>query len=209
MPWSNELVTSLYWTGLRGVRTVAPAMKHFRTLLLSGFLTLCALSAQAQARSAQAVSADDAHDAVARGAFVVDLRSASAFDMGHLPSAVSLASDTAALPVSQLSQVLSQAGIDTSRTVVVVGEAGDANAAALWQRLAQVSSGRVLWLVGGVTEWQMRGFALSTERVAHAPVPQFLTPFQMSRDAVRMAGSKVRSSPLLERDLSIKVALAP
>jgi rhodanese-related sulfurtransferase len=182
-------------------------MKHIRTLLISGFFTLFALSVQA--RTAQAVSADDAHDALARGAFVVDLRSASEFEKGHLPLAVPLASDAARLPLTQLAEVLSQAGVDTSRTVLVVGEAGDANAAALWQRLAQVSSGRVLWLVGGVTEWQMRGFALSTERVAHAPVPQFLTPFQLPRDAVRMAGSKVRSSPLLERDLSIKVALAP
>jgi rhodanese-related sulfurtransferase len=209
MPGSNELVTSLYWTDPKGLRRVAAAMKHFRTLLISGFLSFFALSVQAQTRTAQAVSADDAHNAVARGAFVVDVRSAPAFDQGHLPLAVSLASDAAALPLAQLAQVLSQAGIDTSRTVVVVGEAGDANAAALWQRLAQVSSGRVLWLVGGVTEWQMRGYALSTERVTHAPVPQFLTPFQMPRDAVRMAGSKVRSSPLLERDLSIKVALAP
>jgi 3-mercaptopyruvate sulfurtransferase SseA len=182
-------------------------MKHIRTLLIAGLSMLLALSAQA--RTAQAVSADDAHDAMARGAFVVDLRSAAAFEKGHLPLAVSIANDAASLPIAQLAQVLSQAGIDTSRTVLVVGEAGDANAAALWQRLAQVSAGRVLWLVGGVTEWQMRGFALSTERVVHAAVPQFLTPFQQPRDGVRMAGSKVRSSPLLERDLSIKVALAP
>lgn len=165
------------------------------------------LSAAVQAGQAIAVSADDAHAAVVHDAFVVDVRSASAFAQGHLPRATSLPSNMAQLPLAELSRLLSQAGIDSSRTMLVVGEAGDVQAQALWQRLAQVTSGRVLWLVGGVQEWQMRGHALTTDVSTRAPVPQFLAPFDAPSNASRMAGSKVRTSALLERNWPVQVAV--
>ena len=175
------------------------------TLLLS-----LAFAATAYAGSASAVSADDARVAVSQGAYVLDVRPALQFSAGHLPLAASVPHTAATLPLTDLATLLSQAGVDSSRTMLIVGDAGDTNAQALWQRLTQVTSGRVLWLVGGVQEWQMRGHALTTQTVVRPPVPQFLAPFdaQSKNDqSTRMAGSKVRTSALLEQDLPVQLAL--
>jgi rhodanese-related sulfurtransferase len=163
-------------------------------------------AAHAHAGQATAVSADDAQAAVAQGAYVMDVRAAEQFAAGRLPQAASLPANSAALPVPELAALLSKAGVDSSRTMLVVGDAGDANAQALWLRLAQVTSGRVLWLVGGVPEWQMRGHALTVQLEARLPVPQYLVAFDAQNSASRMAGSRVRSSALLERSSSIRVA---
>jgi rhodanese-related sulfurtransferase len=185
------------------VHTVA-AMKSFAHLFAALFLCV---SAASQAGQASAVSADDAHNAIVQGAFVVDVRSASDFAHGHLPQAASLPVNAAQLPLTDLAAALSKAGVDSSRTMLIVGDAGDAQAQALWQRLSQVTSGRVLWLVGGVQEWQMRGHTLSLDVAKRLPVPQFLTSFDAPAQAARMAGSKVRTSALLERNLPVQVAL--
>ncbi len=169
------------------------------------------LASPAHAGQATAVSADDAHTALVQGAYVVDVRGIEAFAQGHLAQAASLPADAAQLPLQQLAALLSQAGIDTSRTMLVMGDAGQPQAQALWQRLASVTSGRVLWLVGGVQEWQMRGHALTAAVAARQRVPQFLVAFDAASDAPahasRMAGSRVRTSALLERDLPVQLAL--
>jgi rhodanese-related sulfurtransferase len=182
-------------------------MTLIRTLFLSALFMAAAWPAQA--RMAYAVSADAAHDALARGAFVVDVRSAAAFEQGHLPQAAQLDRDIAQMATPDLAAALSQAGVDTSRTVLVVGEAGDANAQALVSRLVQVSAGRVLWLVGGVAEWQMRGYALSKDRAVRAPVPQFFAPIDAPAQSVRMAGSKMRSTALFDRASETQWAFKP
>ena len=205
MPNPSEHLTTLYWTLARRLRTVAPMLKFFSRFLLVAFAGFFA-STMALAGPALAVSADDAQAAVSQGAYVLDVRNASQFAAGHLPQAVQLPTDAAQRPLNELAALLSQAGADSSRTLLIVGEAGDSNAQALWQRLAQVASGRVLWLVGGVTEWQMTGRALSQDTVAHKAVPQFLTPFEAQPSKSNMAGGRVRSSQLLERNLQIKVA---
>ncbi|TAG26824.1 MAG: rhodanese-like domain-containing protein [Burkholderiales bacterium] len=169
-------------------------------------LSLC-VSANVFAGQASAVSADDAHSAIVQGAFVVDVRAASEYAQGHLPQAVSLPTNAAQLSLFELAAALSKAGVDSSRTMLVVGDAGATDAQALWQRLAQITSGRVLWLVGGVQEWQMRGHVLSRDVSTRLPVPQFLVPFDAPANAARMAGSKVRTSALLERNLAIQLAL--
>jgi 3-mercaptopyruvate sulfurtransferase SseA len=177
-----------------------------KTALILAASVALLLAPLAQAGQASVVSADDAQSAVVQGAHVVDVRSSEAFAQGHMPQATSLPRLAAQLSLDQLATLLSQAGVDSSRTVLVMGNAGDADAHALWERLAQVSSGRVLWLVGGVQEWQMRGLALTTETSARPPVPQFLTPFDAPSSASRMAGSKVRTSALLERNLTVQLA---
>ncbi|NJS35619.1 MAG: rhodanese-like domain-containing protein [Brachymonas sp.] len=180
---------------------------RFCALLVSSFTAgALLLATPAQAGQALAVSAQAADQAVSQGAFVLDLRSAAAFASGRLPHAVNLPSDAASLPLTVLAQLLSAAGADSSRTLLIVGEAGDLNAYALWQRLGAVASGRVLWFVGGVQEWQLTGRTLTVESSTHQPVPQFLTPFQPEPTRTRMAGSRVRSSDLLERDLTVKIA---
>jgi rhodanese-related sulfurtransferase len=192
------------------VFTVRPIMRlhaSFFSSLAAAVTVLFALFvSSAQAGQASVVSADDAQAALSNGAFVLDVRSEAQFAAGHLRSAARLPTDSATRPLNELAALLSQAGADTSRTVLIVGEAGDANAQALWQRLAGVASGRVLWLVGGVTEWQMTGRPLSQEAVTHKAVPQFLAPFHAVPSSSRMAGSRVRSSELLERNLRINVA---
>ena len=205
MNFSYEHLISRYWTSIGTVLKVTFIMKKF-TCVLAATLGLL-LTTSTQAGQVGAVSADDAQTAVAHGAIVVDLRPASDFSLGHLPQAVSLPPDAAHLPLPRLAALLSQAGVDTSRSVLVVGEAGDANAQALWQRLTQVASGHVLWLVGGVPEWQMRGYALTSAVATRPAVPQFLTPFDAPASASRMAGGRVRTSALLERSLATALAL--
>jgi rhodanese-related sulfurtransferase len=177
-------------------------MKRFALSVCLSFFAFAS-----QAGQASAVSADDAQTAIAQGAFVVDVREASAFAQGRLPQASSLPAVAAQLPVGELAHLLSAAGVDSSRTILVVGDAGDEKAQALWQRLSGLTSGRVLWLVGGVQEWQLRGYALTQQVPSRLPVPQFLAPFDVQPSNSRMAGSRVRTSALLERDLPVKLAL--
>ncbi len=205
MPISSEHLTTLYWTLPQRLRTVAPMLKFLPRFLLALTSGLIAATT-ALAGPALAVSADDAQAAVSQGAYVLDVRSAAQYASGHLPSAALLPSDSAQRPLNELAGLLSAAGADSSRILLIVGEAGDANAQALWQRLASVASGRVLWFVGGVQEWQMTGRPLSQDVVAQKAVPQFLTPFEVQPSKASMAGGRVRSSHLLERDLQIKVA---
>jgi rhodanese-related sulfurtransferase len=201
---TSEHLTTLYWTRLSGLLKVQVMLKFLSSLLALASVVLTSVAAHAG--QAQAVSADDAQLALSQGAYVLDVRSASQFAAGHLAAAALLPSDAAHRPLAELAALLSQAGADSSRTLLIVGEAGDANAQALWHRLAQVASGRVLWLVGGIAEWQMTGRPLSKDVVAHKAVPQFLAPFEADPNKASMAGGRVRSSQLLERDLQIKVA---
>jgi rhodanese-related sulfurtransferase len=207
---SSEHLTTLYWTLGAAMFKVHPIMTLrttcFSSLIAVLTLLFSLLASSAHAGQALAVSADDAHAALSKGAFVLDVRSEAQFTAGHLRSASRLPADTATRSLNELAALISQAGADSSRTILIVGEPGDANAQALWQRLASVVSGRVLWLVGGVAEWQMTGRPLSEEAVTHKAVPQFLTPFDAQAASSRMAGSRVRSSELLERNLRINVA---
>jgi rhodanese-related sulfurtransferase len=185
--------------------TLCPAMHRLiRTLAvvcLSAASALCCLHANANGH--EAVSADAAALALAHGATVVDVRSAQAYAQGHLPSAALLPQDAARLSVAKLERLLSDAGIDLSRTVLVVGEPGDANAQALWQTLSAYATGRVLWLVGGATEWQMTGRALSTQVAAVKAVPQHLVALQAEPVHTRMAGHLLRASTALGSTVSV------
>jgi 3-mercaptopyruvate sulfurtransferase SseA len=142
----------------------------------------------------QAVSADAAAQALAQGATVVDVRSAPHYSAGHVAGAAWLPRDAATRPIAQLERLVSEAGIDLSRTVLVVGEPGDAHAQALWQTLGRYATGRVLWLVGGTLEWQMRGYALATHSAALPAVPQHLVALQAEPAQARMAGAAWRAS---------------
>ncbi len=161
------------------------------TLCLFAASTLSSLHARASGH--EAVSADAAALALAQGASVVDVRSAAAYAQGHLHGAARLPQDAAHLSVTKLERLLSDAGIDLSRTVLVVGEPGDANAQALWQTLSAYATGRVLWLVGGATEWQMTGRALSQQVQAAKAVPQYLVRLQAEPLQARMAGHALRA----------------
>jgi 3-mercaptopyruvate sulfurtransferase SseA len=180
-------------------------MNHLSRAVALVFLAVGSVlsSMPASAAGHEAVSADVAAQALAQGATVVDVRSAGAFAQGHVPTAVRLPSDAAAQPVKALAHVLSNAGVDLSRTVLVVGEPGDANAQALWHTLSAYATGRVLWLVGGATEWQLRGYALSTQASAAQAVPQHWVRLYPEPEQVRMAGQALRASAVPERRVSL------
>lgn len=161
----------------------------------------------AQSAGHEAVSANAAAQAIAHGASVVDVRSASAYAQGHMPQAVHLPSDAAAQSIEVLQRWVSDAGADLSRTVLVVGEPGDANAQALWHRLSGYATGRVLWLVGGTTEWQMTGRALSVSAVHVKAVPQYLVRLHSAPADARMAGHSVRAAALPAIEISQVVVL--
>jgi 3-mercaptopyruvate sulfurtransferase SseA len=182
-----------------------PVMHRFaRTFAIVCLLATSALAClQASAAGHEAVSADSAAQALALGATVADVRSTQAYAQGHLPSAALLPQDAASLSVAKLERLLSNAGIDLSRTVLVVGEPGDANAQALWQTLSAYATGRVLWLVGGATEWQMTGRALSTQVAAAKAVPQYLVRLQTEPAQTRMAGHALRASAALDLRVSL------
>jgi 3-mercaptopyruvate sulfurtransferase SseA len=152
----------------------------------------CMAHSPAHSAGHDAVSADAAAVALAQGATVVDVRSAAAFEQGHLPSAVHWSLGTADTPAA-LARFVSQAGVDLSRTVLVVGEPGDARAQALWHTLGSYATGRVLWLVGGTTEWRMTGRSLSTQTTAAKAVPQHLVLLNSAPAHARMAGYSLRT----------------
>jgi rhodanese-related sulfurtransferase len=200
-----ELVISLYWTLELPGRTLHAMQKpnassffstaQAKRLALTAFLIGGALlGGMARAGGHEAVSADAAAQALAQGASVVDVRSESQFAQGHLPGAARLAQGAGAYSSADLARAVSQAGVDLSRTVVVVGEPGDVNAQALWRTLSSYATGRVLWLVGGTTEWQMTGRALTTQLVAAKAVPQYLVLLDSQPSQARMAGQALRDS---------------
>lgn len=176
-------------------------IRTFAIVCLSATSALWCLHASANPH--EAVSADAAALALAQGATVVDVRSAQAYDQGHLPAAALLPQNVAHLGVAQLERLLSDAGIDLSRTVLVVGEPGDVHAQAWWQTLSAYATGRVLWLVGGTTEWQMTGRPLSTQVLAAKAVPQYLVRLQADPAQARMAGQRLRASSALDRSVSL------
>jgi 3-mercaptopyruvate sulfurtransferase SseA len=181
-----------------------------RSFALAWLVAGGALSAlQAHAAGHEAVSADAAALALADNAVVVDVRSAHAFSQGHLPGARPLPQDAAAQPVSVLARLLSEAGADLSRTVLVVGEPGAENAHALWQTLSAYATGRVLWLVGGTPEWQMAGYGLSQQATMARAVPQHLVRLHSAPTQARMAGAQVRASSSFEPGLNAKWAASP
>ncbi len=212
-----ELVISLYWTLGSTLATVQAMLLTstfgLRKLVLAfsqtlSVLCLAAATVTAHGAGHEPVSADAAALALAHGATVVDVRSAAAFEQGHLPGAVHwslpVAADAAhsANAPAALAQFVSQAGIDLSRTVLVVGEPGDARAQALWHTLASYASGRVLWLVGGTTEWRMTGRSLSTQTFAAKAVPQHLVLLQGAPIQVRMAGHSLRAASAVDDRLA-------
>ncbi len=159
----------------------------------SGFAQApAALAADVQAAVASTVSADAAQEALARGAFVVDIRDAGDYAAGHLPGAISAPGLGVAGDLTSLQALVSRHGIDLSREVLIVGRPGDERAFKLQARLAGYATGRVVWLVGGVHEWALSGRAIETQVAVLPPVPQYLVQLQPSAPAPRMAGANMR-----------------
>ncbi len=161
-------------------------MKHVVPLILALFAgTACA-------QVADAVSAEAAAAALARGATVVDVRPVADYRAGHLPGAVQLDALAATRGLAALQEQVSRHGVDLSREVVVVGQPGDLLAQRLQQHLARYATGRVSWLVGGVHEWVLSGRPVDTAVVALPAVPQYLVLLRTEARSPRMAGAALR-----------------
>ncbi len=205
MPPGHLLLAKGYWTlppALPKVRLMKPAHLFFAWLLTPALFCLSAQAggAPGQERRAQPINAQVAHSAVARGAVVVDVRSAAAYAGERLSAAVHVP-NAHALSAQELVQALSSQGVDASRELVLLGEPGDTQAQAVFEMLAAHASGRVLWLVGGVAEWAMTG--LPTERGSAAPVPlparrlavpQLWVTFEPVSASARLAGGARRET---------------
>lgn len=200
-----ELVISLYWTRWCSLVTLqvmhnlfclfSYAAKHLlRASAMSAVLGSALLGGTARAGGHEAVSADAAAQAISQGAVVVDVRSDSRFAQGHLPQATRLVAAAGRYSSAALARAVSDAGVDLSRTVVLVGEPGDLEAQALWRTLSVYARGRVLWLVGGIPEWQMTGRSLSTQSFVAKAVPQHLVALRSEPAQSRMAGFSLRES---------------
>ncbi|WP_349742118.1 rhodanese-like domain-containing protein [Roseateles cavernae] len=169
------------------------ASVHHRPRLFAAglFAGLALVTGLAQA---EVVSAAAAEQRLQEGAQPWDVRTASAAPL--LPGAVRLDAQAcldwlAAGDTQALSAAVSAAGIDLSRDVLIYGEAGDGRAQALYQALQQLATGRVLWLVGGVPEWQMSGRQTAASAGTRLPVPQRLVSLGATVSA-RMAAASLR-----------------
>jgi 3-mercaptopyruvate sulfurtransferase SseA len=180
-----------------------PLLRPFVCVLAIACAALASQAAQAQ----EAVSAQGAAAAVSRGAVVVDVRSAAQYGAGHLADAVSVPQLLDLNDRKALQALVSALGIDLSREVLLVGEAGDAPAQQAAKLLARYASGRVHWLVGGAQEWQMSGRALHTSASSpRAPVPQYLvahTPDMAQSSPQRMAQAALRDIRMPMQAMSV------
>jgi thiosulfate/3-mercaptopyruvate sulfurtransferase len=107
--------------------------------------------------------------ALARGALVWDVRDAQDFLRGHLPGAISIGdaaralrdgSGAAFLPATELEPLISSAGLDPSREIVVYGSRGSWQPYVARHALERVGARRVSVYDGGVEDWQAAGLAL-------------------------------------------------
>ena len=143
---------------------------------------------------AEVVSATAAAQRLQEGAQAWDVRTTGQGQV--LPGAVRLDAQAclewlSTGNVQALGAAVSAAGIDLSRDVVIYGNAGDARAQALHTALQAVATGRVLWFVGGIAEWQLSGRPTVAQPSPRLPVPQHLVA--LSADAApRMAAASLR-----------------
>lgn len=160
---------------------------------LPAFAAALLLLASGLAR-AEVVSAPAAAQRLQEGAQAWDVRASGPGQV--LPGAVRLDAQAclqwlASGNVQALSAAVSAAGIDLSRDVVIYGSAGDASAQALYTALQTVATGRVLWFVGGIAEWQLSGRATVAQPSPRLPVPQHLVA-QSAEATPRMAAASLR-----------------
>jgi 3-mercaptopyruvate sulfurtransferase SseA len=140
---------------------------------------------------AQPVSAALAQQRIAAGAAVWDVRAQAD---AHLPGAVRL--DAASVQrwllhgdLSALSAAATEAGLNLSADVLVYGDAGDALAQAISQRLPNVVRGQVHWFVGGVAEWRALGLPTQAQADRRLALPQRLSAWLPAKEAAAAPAS--------------------
>ena len=120
---------------------------------------------------------------------VVDVRSPSAHQQGHVPFALSLPADVFGSHLAQprqLAELLGPAGLDPAHEAVIVSEGGLTPASALaFLMLHELGQKKVSILMDSVDEWGLRGFALTKEAtvVGAKKTPQDLSVLAMTYPA--------------------------
>ena len=104
---------------------------------------------------------------------VVDVRSAEAYQQGHVPYAVNIPADVfkrhLATP-AKLADVLGAAGVDAAFEAVIVSDGGlNANSALAFLMLEKLGQKRVSVLMDSVDDWGLGGFILTKEATTVGP----------------------------------------
>ena len=151
------------------------------TSVLLALLTV--LMTGSAAMAGEIVDATEVSAAMKRGAILWDVRGAEAYAQGHIAGAVNIGSVPKVLrnyntedflPIAQVQELLSTAGIDLSREVVVYGRRGDPSAYFALTAVKQFGGKQGRVFHGGVDAWQAAGRPLSKEETRLAPVRQTL-----------------------------------
>ena len=104
---------------------------------------------------------------------VVDVRSAEAYQQGHVPFAVNIPADVfkrhLATP-AKLADVLSAAGVDPAHEAVIISDGGvNANSAIAFMMLEKLGQKKVSVLLESVDDWGLGGFTLTKEATTIGP----------------------------------------
>ena len=104
---------------------------------------------------------------------VVDVRSAEAYQQGHVPFSVNIPADIfkrhLATP-GKLADVLGAAGVDAAYEAVIVSDGGlNANAALAFLMLEKLGQKKVSILTDSVDDWGLGGFTLTKEATIVGP----------------------------------------
>ncbi len=98
---------------------------------------------------------------------VVDVRSAEAYKLGHVPYSVNIPADvfkTHLASPAKLAEILGAAGVNTAYEAVIVSDGGlNANAAMAYLALQSVGQKRVSVLLDSLDEWQLGGFVVTKD----------------------------------------------
>jgi thiosulfate/3-mercaptopyruvate sulfurtransferase len=153
----------------------------------------------------------------------------TAYEAGHIPGAVyfDLERDLSGpigrhggrhpLPdIASFAQALGQAGIDSSKTVVVYDDQGGAMASRLWWMLRYAGHDNVKLLDGGYGSWQAAGHPVSTEApqvhqtvFEAAPQPDMLLSTEDVKSRLGKAGTTLIDSREPRRYLGLEEPIDP
>ena len=118
-------------------------------------------------------------EAMQRGAIVWDVRNAQEYAEGHVPGAVSIGDAAQVLrdpnsedflPTDKIEKILSAAGIDPAREIVVYGNRGAWNPYLVRYAMQYFGGTQAYVFHGGIDDWRAAGKAVSTEAAKLPPL---------------------------------------
>ncbi len=175
-------------------------LNEMKNLLIISILMISAMACRQQEtpvtpqppRSWFLLSAADAADHLgAEGWVFIDVRQQEDYQQGHIPGAIRIYRDDfedttypyqGMMPSPEfMSNLLGQAGIRSTDTLVLYDQYGDVNASRLWWILYQYGHSAIHLLHGGFTTWQQEERPLDTGLVQQ-PAVQYVFGPALSKD---------------------------